>query len=161
MPGLIAQPVPDLETVVGVEQLVQRHPDHAGRLLRVDHADGARGLPVGDHGGHVEAGRRDEQFGEHSERPDSGRIQAGLLLRFAQGGVDGAVVLGIGGASGKGHLSAVLPQRRGALGEQDVGVGGKSAAGDRIGLRRPAEQHQHRGLPHPRVARRRGGSGSG
>ena len=115
------------ETVLGVEQLRQRHPLDPGHLGRVAHVEVVRALPPGHDGVDGEARRRQVQRREGAEQPHRRGVEPDLLLGLAQRRLLGALAR-LGRATGEGDLPGVRAHVGGALEQHDLAVTGRRPA---------------------------------
>ena len=82
--------------------------------------DRDRPAPPAEHGNDPESAAGDEQLGRRPDHVHPGRVQAHLLGRLPQGGLDRAGVPGLDRAAGEGGLAAVPAQPGPALDEQQI-----------------------------------------
>jgi len=128
--------VPEYEPVRRVGQVGHRDPLDRGHLPDVRGAHRGGLTPPGQHRDDPELAADDEQLGQRAEHVHAGRVEAGLLGRFAERSGDRPVVGVLDRAAGEGGLPRVPSQPLAALDEQQV-----------RSVRPGAEEDQHGGPP--------------
>jgi hypothetical protein len=130
----------DTEAVRRIDQQVDRMVQDAADLGDVDRLERAWCAPVAEHRRDREVARRQPERRQDAEHEHVVRVEADLLLGLAQSRGDGVLVVVVGGTAREGDLAGVVAQRRGALGEQQLGavlaVGEADQDGGRTGVGR-------------------------
>jgi hypothetical protein len=107
--------------VVRVEQEGERHFEDVVHLVRIGMVFERRLGPAHDRR-HLVSGRG-AVVGKPAQHLHARRIEADLLVRFAQRGFFRRAILGIAAPAGKADLPGVIGKVRGALREDDRGLG--------------------------------------